>query len=584
MTPDDPSPLLVFDFSNAAGLPVRLVFANPVQVVTAFRSDDVRFALAEVERGVEKGLFAGGYIAYEAAPAFDPSLSVKSGNRLPLLWFGLFREPAKGGLPETEGHFSLSGWKAEVDESRYRRDIETIRAAIARGETYQVNYTIRLFGRVEGDDWALYQSLVRTHRPPYAAYLRLGRHRILSASPELFFRMEGDSITVRPMKGTAPRGRWVEEDDRLRSHLRQSDKNRAENVMIVDLLRNDLGKIAQTGSVRVRSLFDVESYPTVFQMTSTLEAKLRPDLSVSDVLDALFPSGSVTGAPKVRTMKWIAELEDSPREVYCGTIGLIAPGRRAVFNVAIRTLILDHLTKEAVYGTGAGITWDSTAEGEFRETLEKARIVTEPFPDFKLLETIRLDAGGYVLLDRHLQRLMESARYFGFPLDAEKVQNTLEEHARRYPGQRRRVRLTAAQDGEIRVDSAPLTDAPDGPVPVALADRPVSSSDRFLYHKTTRRDPHDAARARRPDVFDVLLWNEREEATEFTIGNLVAEIDGEKKTPPLECGLLAGTFRNHLLEQGVIAEGRITLRDLRKASRLWLINSVRGWVPVRLVD
>ncbi|HEX8502765.1 MAG TPA: aminodeoxychorismate synthase component I [Pyrinomonadaceae bacterium] len=578
------APAVVLDFTDDCGVAGRASFADPVEVVAAHSLEEVRPALASVEHAAARGLYAAGFVAYEAAPAFDRALRAGPGAAgLPLVWFGVFERPAGAWAGGGGGKFGVSGWTPSVGRGEYVRSVESAREAIARGDTYQVNYTLRLRARFEGDDFAFYERLRAAQRTRLGAYVNAGRFRVLSASPELFFRRRGRRVETRPMKGTAARGRWKEEDEEAAARLAASEKNRAENLMIVDLLRNDLGRVAETGGVRVEELFRVERYPTVFQMTSTVAATLREGVTLSDVFAALFPCGSVTGAPKVSTSRIIAALEGGPRGVYCGAVGFVAPGGDAAFNVAIRTVVVDSETGEAVYGVGGGVTWDSTPGGEYEEALDKAKVLTEGGEDFELLETLGLDAGGYRLLEEHLARLEASAEYFDFRVSVADARRALLAHAAAHAGGgARRVRLLVSADGRVRVESEPLAETPAAPRPVALALTPVDSSDRFLYHKTTRRGVYDARRAERPGLFDVLLWNERGELTEFTNGNVVVELDGGLWTPPRDCGLLAGTFRAELLRRGEVAERVLTKEDLARAARLWLVNGVRGRVEVSL--
>jgi para-aminobenzoate synthetase/4-amino-4-deoxychorismate lyase len=387
------------------------------------------------------------------------------------------------------------------------------------------------------------------------------------------------------MKGTARRGRWLEEDESAAAALAASEKDRAENVMIADLLRNDLGRVAETGSVRVASLLDVERYRTVLQLTSTVEARLAPGRGLADLLRAAFPCGSVTGAPKASAMALVAREERSPRGAYCGAIGAIAPGGDAAFNVAIRTAELDLARGEAVLGVGGGITWGSTAGGEWREALAKAAFLEaaaagdgEPLA---LVETLRLEGGRYPLLERHLARLASSARHLALAVDVDAARAALAAAAA--GGGDARVRLVAPDGAPPRVERAPLPPPASGAAIVALAAAPVSRHDVRLFHKTTARGPYEAARAARPGAFDVLLLDEEGEVTEFTIGNLVAELPGgERVTPRREAGLLAGVFRATLLADGAVRERALRVEDVRRARRLWLVNAVRGWVPVRL--
>ena len=581
--------LLVFDFADASGRPRRIAFARPRRVFAAHSPAEVLPVLAEARRAAEGGRYAAGYVSYEAAPAFDPALAVRAGSQLPLAWFAVYDEPLAGESSSARrpngsaaGDLSLSEWTPSVSRADYYERVAAAREAIARGDTYQINYTFRLRSRFAGDDYALYERLLRAQRADYCAYLDTGRHRILSASPELFFRFDGRRVVTRPMKGTARRGLWPEDDEARALALQASEKNRAENVMIVDLLRNDLGRVAEAGSVRVRDLCRVERYPTVFQLTSTVSAEARAGTTLEDIFRAAFPSGSVTGAPKVSTMRLISSLEDSPRNVYCGSVGLVLPGGEAVFNVAIRTVLIDAETGEAEYGVGGGITWDSDAADEYEEALTKASVLAEERPDFSLLETMRLEGGRYERLDRHVRRMLSSARYFGFPASEGELLRALREHADSHPAAARRARLLLAAEGGARVESAPLDEWPAEPVAVALALTPVARACRFLYHQTTRREVYEARRRERPAAFDVLLWNEEGEVTEFTLGNVVVELGGRLYTPPRESGLLAGVMRAEMIERGRVAERVITLDDLARASRLWLVNSVRGRVAVVL--
>ena len=383
------------------------------------------------------------------------------------------------------------------------------------------------------------------------------------------------------MKGTVRRGLWLEEDEKMADWLQQSAKNRAENVMITDLLRNDLGVIAETGTVQVPKLFDIEKYYTLFQMTSTVTAVPKKGTTYEDIFTALFPCGSITGAPKVSTMNLIHQLEPSPREVYCGSIGMIAPDGSATFNVAIRTVWIDHRNGQAEYGVGGGITWESDAADEYEEAKTKALLLTEIRPEFKLLESILLENGAYFLLEEHMERMESSARYFDFTFDREKWHRLLQEHAEQYPNGKRKVRVLLAPAGHFAVESEPVQ-TPDAPANVALAASPIRSTERFLYHKTTYREMYEAFSRHKGDAFDVLLWNERGEITEFTMGNVVVEIAGNLYTPPRESGLLAGTFRNDLLKKGKVKERTIRVSDLDKAEHIWFINSVRKWLPVRI--
>ena len=395
--------------------------------------------------------------------------------------------------------------------------IHAIRQAIAAGDVYQVNHTFRMRANFEGDPRGLFEHLRRAQAPCYATDINLGRFRILSASPELFFRRDGDKIITRPMKGTRPRGRWPEEDARFAEELRTSPKDRAENVMIVDLLRNDLGKIARTGTLPSPNLFQIERYPTVWQMTSEVTAEIDETVTVDDIFTALFPCGSVTGAPKVAAMRQIAALEDQPRGVYCGAIGYIPPSGRAVFSVANRTLTIDTETHTPPSTASAEVfTWALTADSEYDEALSKANLLTAETPEVLPVETAS-SYGRYRLRHRHVHRLLKSAAYFGFPVSRTEVDAALDAHAQKWPLGDLRVRLLVNNAGDIYMNILVFGKLQEGPYFVALADTPVSSQNIFLYHKTTHRaiyDHHRAGKLRHGA--DVLLYNERGELTEFT--------------------------------------------------------------------
>ncbi|HET6762788.1 MAG TPA: aminodeoxychorismate synthase component I, partial [Longimicrobiaceae bacterium] len=522
-----PTDLARFDALGPHGEGRSFVFRDEIEVIEAWAVAEVIPALQRVEHHVAQGLHAAGFVAYEAAPAFDPALAVRPADpRLPLLRFGIYRERAASAPPPAAGDeaFALGDWTPSISREAYDAAIRRIRAWIAAGDTYQVNHTFRLRAPFAGDDDALYARLVNAQRAAYCAHLRWDGVSVLSASPELFFRWADAELTLRPMKGTRPRGRWPAEDDALAAELAASPKDRAENLMIVDLLRNDAGRVAQIGSVQVPRLFEVERYETVHQMTSTIQARTAPGTGLTDVFRALFPCGSITGAPKVRTSQIIAELEDSPRGIYTGAIGFASPGE-AVFNVGIRTLVIDRAGGTVELGVGSGITYDSAAADEYLECLSKAEFARRAANDFELLETLRWEpALGFVRREGHLARMRESARYFGFRMDDGEVNRALEDAVRSADGARR-VRLTLARDGGVRAEAHPLTlDADAAPVRVAIAAEPVDSGDALLYHKTTRREPYARRAAARPDCGDVLLVNERGEVTESTIANVVVEI------------------------------------------------------------
>ena len=560
-----------------------LRFSSPVEVAVARTHGEVMPALRRIEEAVGKGCYAAGFVAYEAAPAFDSTLAVKpSLGSLPLLWFGLYEQAVV--LPLEQSDFSATclppAWTPSVSPATYRAAIARIKELIAQGDTYQVNYTWRLRSPFRDSPWALFRELYRIQEVPYAAYMDIGDHVFCSVSPELFFSLDGCRIATRPMKGTASRGLSWDDDEDRRLDLRRSSKNRAENLMIVDMMRNDLGRIARTGSVRVPRLFEVERYRTLFQMTSTVCA--LTDAPIGEIFRALFPSPSVTGAPKVRTMQIIAGLEDSPRGVYTGAMGFFAPDRKAQFNVSIRTVHVDRAAGSAEYGTGGGITWDSVDDEEHEECCTKGLVLTGRMPPFELLETLLWKpVRGYSLLSKHLDRLSQSAQYFGFPFDDAAIRRRLEAATLAFDRLPQRVRLLLDAGGNIRVESQSM-DPGRRTWKVTLAQRPVDSGSCFLYHKTTNRAVYEQARADFPQHDDVILWNEKGEVTESCVANVLVRIRGAWITPPVLCGLLAGVYRRRLLERGLIREGVVRIDELKSAERLCLINSVRGRIPCRI--
>lgn len=562
-----------------------LQFESPRDVVTATTLDAVIPALERAEAWCDNGGYAAGFISYEAAQAFDSALVAHPLHDFPLLWFGLYDSAQIISFHPPPVTRHPSGWLANISRETYNDAIARVREHIARGDTYQVNYTMRLRANFGGADFeteagALFSQLVRAQPNSYAAYIDAGRFVIASASPELFLQRDGKILTIKPMKGTAPRGRFTREDRERANWLHHSEKNRAENIMILDMARNDLGKIADVGSVTPTRLWETERYPTVWQMTSTVQA--ASDVSFVDVLRATFPCASITGAPKARTMQIIAELEPEPRGVYTGTIGFLAPNRRAQFNVAIRTAVMDRETRRAEYGVGGGIVWDSEAGDEYEETRHKARVLTEPVREFSLLESLKWTPyEKYWLSDYHLRRLRDSADYFDFPFDETRVRNELERGAAALPRLPHKVRLLLAPDGALTFSAAPVEPQPE-PVRLVLAQTPVHSGDKFLFHKTTQRAVYDVAFAECGNADDVLLWNERGEITETCAANIVVQFGDEFFTPPVECGLLGGTYRAFLLTRGKIQERVIPWDELRDASGIFRINSVRGWQAAEL--
>jgi para-aminobenzoate synthetase/4-amino-4-deoxychorismate lyase len=617
------------------------LFLNPTRILTANTLDEIPALFAQIELALSEGLHIAGYLSYECNGHFEPSTARQpiqpspSAQDLPLAHLGAY--PAPLIFDHSTGHFLnptpqlppaplthttpiLTRPTLRIADADYLAAIEKIKAYISAGDTYQVNFTDAITFPTTLSPATLFTAFSQNQSVAYAAYLNLGSQAILSLSPELFFRIDAtNKITTRPMKGTMPRGLDTEEDKQAALRLQHDEKNRAEHVMIVDLLRNDLGRISTPGSVHVDDLFAIERYQTLHQMTSTISATLRPRTSFYDIFAAMFPCGSVTGAPKIRTMQIIRELEAHPRGVYTGAIGFIAPDRRATFSVAIRTLVLSN--NEAAMGVGGGIVADSIPEDEHREALLKAAFLTRTHQPFQLIETILFDQ-HYQRLPLHLDRLESSAAYFDFACDRTSVEAQLRAFAHFLdPRQPHRVRLLLAPDGTVTMTSQPLAESPQGlcfssspggscfsfchslresavaslshgsteadtaPSPasptitVTLSPHRTNSADPFLRHKTTNRPLYNEELARvRAEGFDeVIFLNERNELTEGAISNLFVERAGKLLTPPLTSGVLPGILRRHLLEtQPDIEERPLTLADLHPPNTFWLCNSVRG--------
>ncbi len=552
-----------------------LLFRRPVKILEASRLDEVVPVLSAVDEALAgERLHAAGMVSYEAAPAFDPALKVRPPGRLPLAWFGLFGEPEEVPPPRAEGPAPVVSWEPSVGEEAYRAAFREIKRLIAAGNTYQVNYSLRLLAPLDFDPWGFFAGMIRAQGPGFGTFIDAGDWAVASASPELFFRLDGDRLVSRPMKGTAPRGLGCADDRRKAAGLKRSVKNRAENLMIVDMVRNDLGRVAETGSVRVTGLFSLERYPTLWQMTSTVHCLTSAGLA--GIFRAAFPPASVTGAPKASTMDIIARLENSPRGIYTGAVGFAGPGRRAQFNVAIRTLAADRREGRVGYGVGGGIVWDSRAAAELEECRTKARVVTLAWPEFSLLETMLWEPGrGYPLLGRHLARLAASARHFCRILDRRDIRRRLAALALTLPPVPHRVRLLVPAEGAPILDAEPLRSLPR-PYRLGLTPSPVGTADPFLYHKTDLREVYRRALEGCPGCDDALLRNERGELTESCIANLVVELDGELVTPPVRSGLLPGIGRSLLLAQGRVRERVLRAEDLARCSRVLLVNAVRG--------
>ena len=587
-----PRPTALIDFRSPDDgvAPLRLAFGAPREHLRAMTPAEVPPLLARVDALARAGAWCVGYLRYEAATAFDAAFETHApaGPARPLAAFAVHDAPLADAVADAEGAATVQ-WSGGPRRAAFDATIAEILRAIADGEVYQVNATAPFTGTLRGDALALFAALRRAQPNAYAAYLDFGTpdapdDRILSVSPELFFDWRGGRLLARPMKGTAPRGATPDEDAAQSAFLRSAAKERAENLMIVDLLRNDLSRIATPHSVRVPRLFHTEAWPTVWQMSSDVVATTRPAATLADVFGALFPCGSITGAPKVQAMRLIRRLEPEPRGIYCGAVGVVQPGGAATFNVPIRTLALreEDGATQVRCGIGSGITADATAAGEWDEWRHKRAFVERASQAFELLETLRLEDGRFVDVDAHLARMAAAARHFAFAQPLESARRALAGVWAAHPAGAWRVRLLADRAGAARAQAFALAPT-SAPVRVRLADRPLAGSDgEFVRFKTTHRAHYDAFACAEADVFDTLLWNERGELTEFTRGNVALRIGGRWLTPAASCGLLPGIGRARLLREGRIEEAVLMREDLAQADGVAFFNSLRGWIEARV--
>ena len=607
------------------------LFTKPVRYICCYEKQDLIETLSRIEEILHQGYYLAGFISYEAGFCFEDIAPFTPDKQSPLLWFGVYEKPIicnhKDGCFYGSNDIGklLAGYKARqnqacnvsdiktnIEKDEYIHDVESVRDSIAKGDTYQINYTFKYKFDFDGSSEALFFNLCMKQSASYTAFIRCMGKDILSLSPELFFRREANRVMVKPMKGTIKRGINNADDIEKAAELHNSIKNRAENVMIVDLLRNDIGRISKMGSVEVTKLYEIEKYETLFQMTSTVESELRDEISWLNLFKSIFPCGSVTGAPKINTMRIINSLEKEPRGIYTGSIGYIAPNNNSVFNVAIRTVVLDRtmgqkvesrelsvesartfnslnsqlstLNSKGEMGIGSGIVYDSEPSAEFDECLLKADFLTTKYIDFQLIETILWQDGKFFLLDLHFKRLMESAEYFGFDYDKSQIIQALADESRKFTaGKKYRVRLLLHKNGDFSISSSELEEI--NAKKVTFSDIRTNPEDRFLYHKTTNRKLYDdeLKKARAEGYYDVLFLNNRDELTEGAISNIIIETKDKYYTPPIMSGLLNGVFRRHLFETGFPLEEKVLFKDdILRAEKIYMVNSVRGMLEVNL--
>jgi len=571
------------------------LFRHPLMIVSCRRLSDVHTSLSEIEQLLDIGYFAAGFFSYEAGFAFEEVLDGKVDRGFPLLWFGIYKEPVVFDhrkvrfLPEyPKEDYSLENLKLSLTEKEYIDAVKDIKSYIEKGETYQVNYTFKQKFDFKGSITDFYLTLRDNQSVSYSALMRFGNRYIISLSPELFFRKKDRSITVKPMKGTANRGRSILEDRINRDRLRSCLKNRSENIMIVDLLRNDLGRVCTPKTIGPKRLFEIEGYESVLQMTSTVRGRLKPHVSLNHLFKAIFPSGSVTGAPKIRTMQLIDGLEKEPRRIYTGSIGFLAPKKDAVFNVAIRTALIDTKKGKGEMGIGSGVVYDSDPKREYEECKLKSQFLHKRDTNFSLIETMLWDAKrGFPLIEIHLQRLSESAAYFSFPYDTEKLLRQLRSLVNNFDiDQRYKVRLLLDYKGNFDIYSSVIE--PDiSKKSARFSLKRIVSDDVFFFHKTTRRHLYDYEyrKVKEQGLYDLIFLNNRGEVTEGAISNVFIKKRGTYYTPPVECGLINGVYRRYLIQSRVfrIKEKVLYKKDLKTADAVFLTNAVRGMVKVELV-
>ena len=595
---------VLLDDNTGSGAPSAL-YEQPVEIVRADEPSEVADALARLEGAAGRGLHAAGFFAYELGYVLEPRLAhLMPGKRtVPLIWFGLFEAPRTMSSAQVQAWLAARSaetpkladvthsWDGAAYEQRFAKVAEYIRA----GDIYQMNLTLRARFHLQGSPVALYRELRQKQRVAYGGIIETGDLTILSASPELFIERSGRVVSTRPMKGTSPRGASEEADAEARRVLATDAKQRAENLMIVDLMRNDLGRISEIGSVHVTDLFTVETFKTLHQMTSGVRATMVEGTPLAHLMEAIFPPGSVTGAPKIRAMELIGELEDAPRGVYCGAIGRISPDGHALFNVAIRTPVF-FPDGHGEMGIGSGVVADSVGNREYAECLLKMKFLTDKVRRFELIETMLFDPtmgpnGAFWLLDRHMKRLAHSAQTFGFPCDPGGVLAALDAKVAGLRDKRLRVRLLLDEDGTTTVTATEIAAAvPGAVVYYVVSPTRLLSAEPFLAHKTTERQLYDREWQHFHDTVgadEVVYLNERGELAEGSRTTIFVERGAVLSTPPLEAGALPGVLRADLIESGRAVEARLTLDDLVNGAKVYLGNSVRGLQaaePLRIKD
>ena len=558
----------------------RHTFTKPIKELKTRNLAQVKELLAQVEDYQQQGYYVVGYVSYEAAPAFEEKLAVHPAPLMGeyLLYFTVHDSVEKSIMPLTYDEIDMpSNWKEETSKEEYEKAIAQIHHHLRQGDTYQVNYTVQLKQAVTANPFAIYNRMVVEQEAGYNAYVEHDEMAVISMSPELFFEQKGCDLTTRPMKGTTKRGLTNQEDLDQAAWLEQDPKNRSENMMIVDLLRNDMNRLSEVGSEHVERLCQVEQYSTVWQMTSTIKSQVRPDVDLVEIFHSLFPCGSITGAPKIATMEIIKNLEPQARGVYCGTIGILLPNGRRIFNVAIRTIQLHK--GQAIYGVGGGITWDSTWESEYREVHQKAAVLYRKQVPFQLITTGKISQKHLLFKEEHIDRLRKAGRYFAYPFNPENLLQRIDAECQACHVEKDyRLRISISKSGDIDLCCQELTPLSPAFCQAQLCLQERSLQTPFTYFKTTYR-PHLTV-AKQEKIYH----NENGELLETSIGNLILQIAGKLYTPPINLGILPGIYRQHLLETGQVEERVLTLKELAQAEAIYGCNAVRGLYKLSLKD
>jgi para-aminobenzoate synthetase/4-amino-4-deoxychorismate lyase len=569
------------------------IFNNPAVIISAENQKELLNAFDLIEEQKRNGRTGYGFLKYEAGYYLEEKfLKYRKENNAGLLKFCFFDEKNTIKIKSDEIDFTSGGFSKEYNireltysknKDEFVKDIQSIKHFIEEGDTYQVNYTMKCNFKVEGNLLSLFKSLVFNQSAEYTAFINNGENIIISVSPELFFSIKGNEIVCKPMKGTIKRGINPGNDLFHYNTLQSEDKFHAENLMILDLLRNDLGKISKYNSVNVNKLYSVEKYESLFQLISEVRAGLKDNISLKEIFKSIFPCGSVTGTPKIRTMEIINKLEKEDRGLYTGAVGLFLPDK-TVFNVAIRTITIDKETRNGKAGIGSGITWDSDPVSEYNETLLKSKFLTDPDEYFEIFETMLIENGKVFLWDYHLQRLKQSADYFLFNYDEEKLnfdlQNLL---SRTESGKKYRLKLTLNKWGGTNFT---ITDFPDitKPVKIIISNKKILSENRFQYFKTTNRKLYNDEYKHYSNngFYDVIYFNEMDQLAEGAITNVFIKKDNIWYTPAIESGILAGVYRKYFIgkNRGNVIEKEISKDELFNADEVVLTNSLRGEIKV----